>query len=147
MQFPLLSRELIVNLKLVHGLFNLIVMLLFFYHAGNGLRIRRARRAKNPSPIPAIKRHRRMGPLLALLGAGGFAAGLILVFLDTGKIRQYPPHLFVGVAILFLLFSIYRVSRKISGPGALQRDRHFRLGLALLALYVVNVFLGIGVLL
>jgi hypothetical protein len=147
MQFPLISRELIANLKLVHGLFNLTVMLLFFYHARNGLLIRRARRATSPPPLPAIKRHRRMGPLLALLGAGGFAAGLILVILDTGNVFAYPAHLFVGSAILLLLFFTYRVSRKFAGASDPQRELHFRLGLAILALYLVNVVLGVGVLL
>lgn len=145
MEFPLISRELIANLKLVHGLFNLTVMLLFFYHARNGLLIRRARTANTPFPLQAVKRHRRMGPVLALLGAAGFTAGLILVTVDTGNILQYPPHLFVGVAIVVLLFISYRVSRKIAGPGAPQRDLHYRLGLAILTLYLVNVLLGIGV--
>lgn len=74
-------------------------------------------------------------------------AGLILVMLDTGNVFQYPPHLFIGSAIVLLLFLTYRVSRKIAGPSAPQRDLHYRLGLALLALYLVNVVLGIGVLL
>lgn len=147
MQFPLISRELIVYSKLLHGIFNLTVMLLFFYHARNGWLIRKARRVKTPPPIAAIKRHRRMGPLLVLLGAAGFAAGLLLVFLDTGNLLEYPSHLFVGVVILFLLFFTYRVSGKIDGSSSQQRDLHFRLGLSLLALYLVNVFLGIGVLL
>lgn len=147
MQFPLVSWELIANLRLGHGLFNLIVMLLFFYHARNGLLIRRARRANAPLPILAIKRHRRLGPPLALLGAGGFAAGLILVILDTGNIFQYPAHLIVGVAILLLLFLTYRLSRKIAGPDDPQRDLHFQLGIAILALYLVNVVLGVGALL
>ena len=147
MQFPLLGQELIANLKLVHGLFNSTVIFLFFYHARNGLLIRRARLAKAPPPIAAIKRHRRMGPLLALLGAGGFAAGLILVILDTGNILSYPLHFFVGVAILLLLFLTYRLSRKIAGPDAPQRDLHFLLGVAILVLYLANAFLGVGVLL
>ena len=147
MQFPLISRELIAVLKLVHGLFNLTVMLLFFYHARNGLLIRRARRGKKPLPLHAIKRHRRMGPILATLGGAGFSAGLILVMLDTGNPLQYPPHLLAGAAIVLLLYATYCVSRKIAGPGAPQRDLHYRLGLAILALYLVNVVLGIGVLL
>jgi hypothetical protein len=147
MQFPLISRELIAILKLVHGLFNLSVVLLFFYHARNGLLIRRARTAKTPLPIQAIKRHRRMGPKLALLGGAGFSAGLTLVMLDTGKVLQYPPHLFVGMSIVLMLFLTYRVSRRIVGPSAPQRNLHYRLGLAILALYLVNVVLGIGVLL
>lgn len=147
MEFPLISRELIVVLKLVHGLFNFVVMLLFFYHARNGLMIRRARANKSPLPLHALKRHRKMGSILAICGGGGFLAGLLLVLVDTGKILRYPPHLFVGVAIVLLLFITYRVSSKIAGPSAPQRDRHYHLGLAILALYLVNVVLGIGVLL
>ena len=147
MQFPLISKELIAIFKLVHGAFNFSVMLLFFYHARNGLLIRRARTNKTPLPFQAIKRHRRMGPVLALLGAGGFSAGLILVLLDTGNIFQHSPHLFVGMAIVSLLFLTYRVSRKIAGSAGQERDLHFRLGLAILALYLVNVALGLGVLL
>lgn len=147
MQDPLISRELIAIFKLVHGFFNLTVMLLFFYHARNGILIRRARTGKTPLPIAAIKRHRRMGPVLAILGGAGFSAGLILVTLDSGNILQYPAHLFVGVAIVLLLFFSYRISRKIAGPGAPMRDLHYRLGLAILTLYLVNVVLGIGVLL
>lgn len=147
MPFPLVSPELIANLRLVHGGFNLIVMLLFFYHAGNGLRIRRARRAHAPPPLLEIKRHRRLGPILAFLGATGFAAGLTLVLLDTGKILRYPLHFSVGVVILFLLFVTYRLSRKIAGADDPQRELHFRLGIAILVLYLVNVVLGVGVLL
>lgn len=147
MEFPLISRELISVLKLVHGAFNLSVMLLFLYHARNGLMIRRARTGNNPLPFQAIKQHRRMGPVLALLGGGGFSAGLILVWIDTGNLLKYPPHLFVGVAIVSLLFLTYRVSRKITGPASPERDLHYRLGLAILALYLVNAVIGLGVLL
>ena len=147
MEFPLISRELIANLKLVHGLFNLTVMFLFFYHARNGLLIRRARTGNTPFPLQAVKQHRRMGPVLALLGGAGFSAGLMLTWLDTGNLLKYPPHLFVGLAILLLLVVTYRVSRKIAGPSKSERDLHYRLGIAILALYLVNIFLGVGVLL
>lgn len=147
MEFPLISRELIAQLKLVHGLFNLTVLLLFFYHGRNGLLIRRARRDNVPSPLQAIKRHRRMGPALTLLGAAGFSFGLMLTWLDTGDLFKYPLHLYVGLAIVVLLFVTYRVSRKIVGPSAPERDLHSRLGVVILAFYLVNVVLGIGVLL
>jgi hypothetical protein len=147
MQFPLVSRELIANLRLVHGGFNLTVMLLFFYHARNGWLIRRTRLTQAPRPTLAIKRHRRMGPLLAFLGAGGFAAGLTLVILASGQVFLHPLHFFVGATILLLLFLTYRLSRQIAGPDDPQRDLHFRLGIAILALYLVNVVLGVGVLL
>lgn len=147
MEFPLISRELIAQLKLVHGFFNLTVVLLFFYHGRNGLLIRRARTSAAPLPLLAMKRHRRMGPILALLGVAGFFAGLILTLVDTGQLLKYPPHLFVGIAIITLLFCTYRLSRKIAGSGGSERDLHYRLGIVILALYLVNVFLGIGVLL
>lgn len=147
MEFPLISRELIAHLKLGHGLFNLTVMLLFFYHGRNGLLIRRARTAAAPLPLPAMKRHRRLGPILALLGGAGFFAGLLLTLADTGQLLKYPPHLLVGVAIISLIFCTYRLSRKIAGPGGSARDLHYRLGITILALYLINVFLGIGVLL
>jgi len=147
MQFPLVSRELIASLKLLHGLFNLAVTALFFYHARNGLQIRRARLAAGALPLQAKKRHRRMGPLLGLLAGAGFLAGLILVLLDTGKWLSFPSHLYTGVALLLVLLVSYRVSRKISGSGTRERDLHYRLGLAALALFLVDVCLGIGVLL
>ncbi|MDD2736078.1 MAG: DUF4079 family protein [Desulfuromonadaceae bacterium] len=147
MPFPLISSELISILRLVHGLFNFIIMLLLFYHTFNGLLIRRARRGKTPLPIHAIKLHRRMGPVLALFGGAGFSAGLILIMLDTGKVLQYPTHLFVGVVIVIMLFSTYRISRKIAGSSIPQRNLHYKLGCVILALYLVNVVIGIGVLL
>ncbi len=147
MEFPLISREMIAILKLVHGMFNLTVVMLFFYHARNGLLIRRARKNSAPLPLQAIKHHRKMGPTLALLGAGGFSAGLLLVLVDTGNPLLYPAHLLAGVAIVTLLFFTWRVSLKITGQTSKERELHFRLGLAILALYLVNVLLGIGVLL
>lgn len=147
MQFPLISRELIAILKLVHGIFNTSVMLLFYYHARNGISIRLARRRETPLPVQAIKRHRKMGPMLALLGLAGFSAGLILTLVDTGRLFMYPSHLFTGASIVLLLFVTYRVSRKIAGRSLPERDLHYRLGIVILALYLVNVVLGIGVLL
>lgn len=147
MQFPLISLELIGQLRWGHGLFNLTVLLLFCCQARNGWLIRRARRGQAPPPLPAIKRHRRLGPLLALFGAAGFAAGLSLTLLHAGGVLLFPLHFFVGIAILLLLFLTYRVSRTIAGPGDPPRTLHFRLGIALLTLYLVNVTLGLGILL
>jgi len=147
MQFPLISNELLVILRLVHGSYNFMLMLLLGYHAFNGLQIRRARLEKTPLPLRALKLHRRMGPLLVLFVCAGFFAGLTLVLLDTGKVLQYPLHLLAGIFIVILILSLFYVSKKIAGPSILQRNLHFRLGLTLLTLYVVNVIIGIGVLL
>lgn len=85
--------------------------------------------------------------MLALLGVAGFSAGLILTLLDTGRLFMYPSHLFTGTAIALLLLVTYRVSRKIAGRSLPERDLHYRLGIVILALYLFNVVLGIGVLL
>lgn len=147
MEFPLIAREHIANLKLVHGLFNFTLMCLFVYHGRYGLQIRKARKGKTPLPFVAIKRHRKLGPILALLGAAGFCVGLTLVFLDTGNILSYPLHLSMGIAILSLLCWTYLVSKKIRGGDNARRELHFRLGITILSLYLVNVIVGAGLLL
>jgi Protein of unknown function (DUF4079) len=147
MQYPLIDRQLLSNLRLVHGAFNTVVLLLFLYHGRLGFSIRRARRSHAPLPFPAIKRHRKMGPVLTILGGLGFCIGLTLVLLDTGNILEYPAHLFVGTVILILLVTTFLISRKIKGPDSPLRTPHFILGIAILCLYLIEVFLGIGVLL
>lgn len=147
MEYPLISRELVAGLRIVHGLFNLAVVLLFFYTARNGLMIRKARKNSLPLPVPAATRHRWLGPRLVILGGLGFGAGLALVLVDTGNALKYPAHLLVGVVIITLLFATFLVARKIKGPNSPHRDTHFRLGIAILSLYVLQVFLGFGVLL
>ena len=146
MQYLLIDRHLLAPLRLVHGVFNACVMLFFFYHAKLGLTIRRARTAKAPLPFPTIKRHRKIGPLLALAGGAGYCAGLILVLIDTGKVWEYPPHLLTGSLIVILLIVTFDISRKIKGQESPLRTPHAYIGIAILFLYVVEVFLGIGVL-
>lgn len=148
MDFPLINRDLFFPLRVAHGLFNFTVMLLFFYTARYGLQIRRARRQGGARPIPAIKRHRKLGPILAGLAPIGFFAGLILVFLDTGNILQYPAHLVVGAILVGLIGTTFLVSRKIRGVAASPlRLAHFLLGITILTLYLVQVYLGLGAML
>lgn len=147
MQYPLIDRQLLSNLRLVHGVYNATVMLLFLYQGWLGLRIRRARMAGAPPPFPVIKRHRRTGPVLAILGGLGFLIGLTLVLLDTGNVLEYPPHFFIGLTIVVLLIVTYKVSREIKGPDSPYRTPHFILGVTILCLYFVNVIFGIGALL
>jgi hypothetical protein len=147
MQYPLIDRQLLADLRLVHGIYNALVMLLFLHQGWLGLRIRRDRRAHAPLPLPVIKRHRRMGPVLAILGGLGFLTGLTLVLLDTGNVLEHQPHFFTGLSIVVLLIATYRISRDIKGPDSPFRTAHFALGVAILCLYLANVFLGIGVLL
>ncbi|HEY6011926.1 MAG TPA: DUF4079 family protein [Nitrospirota bacterium] len=147
MEYPLIDRQLLSNLRLVHGFYNTAVMLCFLYQGRLGLSIRRARMAKTPLPFHAIRRHRRLGPILTVLGGVGFLIGLTLVLLSTGNVFEHPPHLIVGLLIISLLIATFIVSRGIKSPDSPYRTPHFYIGIAILGLYVVQVFLGIGVLL
>jgi uncharacterized protein DUF4079 len=145
MQYPLVDRQLLSSLRLVHGSYNSLVMLLFFYHGWLGITIRSARKSKAPLPFAAIKRHRKTGPVLAIMGGFGFLIGLTLILLHTGNVLEYPPHFLVGCAIVLCLLSTFLISRKIKGPDSPYRTPHFVLGIAILCLYLIQVFLGIGV--
>lgn len=138
-----MSRELILYLKLFHGAFNALVILLFVYQGILGLRIRRSEK----KTINIIRRHRKTGPLIAVLGALGFIAGITVVFLDTGRILKYPPHFILGSIIVLLIACTYIISGKIKGPEPYWRNRHYALGILIICLYIVQAFLGLGVLL
>jgi hypothetical protein len=147
MQYPLIDRQLLSDLRLAHGIYNFTMMLLFLYQGWLGFRIRQDRKAKAPLSVPVVKRHRKAGPVLALLGGLGFFTGLTLVLLDTGNILEYKLHFFTGLSIITLLIATYRISRDIKGPDSPFRIYHFAFGVAVLCLYLVNIFLGVGVLL
>jgi hypothetical protein len=146
MHDPLIDRYLLSQLRLVHGAFNVCVMVSLFYHGWQGLLIRRARTAKAPLPFPVIRRHRKMGPFLTAAGILGFSAGIALVLADSGRVLEYPPHLFFGILIAILLITTFSISRKIKGQESPLRTPHALIGIAILCLYVVEVFLGLGVL-
>jgi hypothetical protein len=147
MQYPLIDRELLAHFRLVHAFVNTSVMLLFFYHGWIGLAIRRARMAKETLPFALIKRHRKMGPLLTILGGIGFSIGFTLVLLDTGNVFEYASHFIVGCLIVLLIAATFLMSRRIKGQDSPLRTPHFIIGLAILFFYVIEVFLGIGALL
>jgi hypothetical protein len=146
MQYPLIDRQLLSSLRLVHGGYNSLVMVLFFYHGWLGITIRLARKKHVPLPFAAIKRHRKGGPVLAVMGGFGFLIGLSLILLDTGNVLEYPSHFLVGCTIVLCLLATYVISRKIKGPDSPYRTPHFVLGVTILCLYLIEVFLGIGVL-
>jgi len=147
MVYPLISRQLLADLRLVHGMFNFSMMLAFLYQGWVGLAIRRARLAHAPLPFPLIKRHRKTGPIIAILAGLGFLSGITLVLLDTGNILEHLSHLITGVLLIVLIISTYKVSRDIKGNDSPYRTPHAVLGIAILSLYLVEVFLGLGVLL
>lgn len=138
-----MSNEMIAYLKLTHGTFNTIVVVLFICQGILGLRIRRSK----ARPPDVIRRHRRLGPVAALLGISGFIAGMTVVFLHTGTVFKYPAHFLNGLAIVCLIAVTYAISRKIKGPAPEWRNRHFAVGILIICLYLFQVILGLGMLL
>ena len=146
MEFPLIGRQLLSELRLAHAIFNAVVLLLFLYQARFGLKIRRARLSNAPLPFPAIKRHRATGPPFAGLALFGYASGIVLVLLHTGKLLEYPPHFVTGTLLVVTLALALLLSRRIKGQESAYRLRHFAAGIVLLLLFFVQAFLGIGIL-
>jgi hypothetical protein len=142
----MIDKQIIAYLKLIHGAFNTLVMLLLIYQGWFGLRIRNMRRAGRPPDFRMIKRHRKNGPFFTILGCLGFIAGIIIVYLDEGSIFEYPLHFIVGLVITFSLITTYLISKRISGAESPLRTPHFILGIGTLVLYLVQVFLGLGIL-
>ena len=142
----MIDKEIIASLKLIHGAFNMLVMLLLVYQGWAGLKIRNIRRAGKPPDFKTIKRHRKNGPLFTISGCLGFIAGIIIVYLDEGEIFEYPIHFIAGLIITFSLITTYLISKKISGAESPLRTPHFILGIGILVLYLVQVFLGLGIL-
>lgn len=144
---PLWARQLIPYLALGHGLFNLLVFGLFLRQGWLGLAIRKARQNGTAPPLNAIRKHRRTGPLAALLGGTGFLVGIVLVIFDKGRLIEYPLHLSGGTLIVLTIAGLYALSRQIKGSDSPYRTPHASLGLLLLGLYLIQVFLGLGILL
>ena len=138
-----MSKELISYLKLFHGAYNSLILMLFVYQGVLGLKIRKS----DQKPFHLIKRHRKIGPVAAVLGVAGFIAGTTLVYLDKRRIFVYPLHFITGLFIVSLIIATYIISNKIKGPDPYWRDRHYILGILILSLYFIQAFLGLGVLL
>ncbi|MCX7794289.1 MAG: DUF4079 domain-containing protein [Thermodesulfovibrionales bacterium] len=140
------SKETIAYLKLLHGLYNSIVIVQFIYQGILGLKIRRERKSSN-FPEIIIKRHRILGPILTVESIMGFFAGITLVFVDYGFIFKYPLHFITGLFIILSVITTFFISRKIKADASLWRELHFRLGILILFLYVIQAFFGLGILL
>ena len=143
----MIGKEFVAYFKLAHGFFNASMMALFVYQGWMGYLIRTARTAGAPLPLEAVRRHRKAGPVFALWGALGFAAGILMVLLDKGRILEYPFHFFMGLAIVLTISGALFISRRIKGPDPKFRNIHFGLGLLLLVLYIFQVLLGLSILL
>jgi hypothetical protein len=143
----MIDKEFIAYFKLAHGFFNLCMMALFCFQGWLGFLIRQARTSSAPVPIDTVGRHRKAGPWFALWGVMGYLAGIIVTLLDKGRVLEFPLHFLTGSLIAAIIISVYAVSRRIAGPEPRFRNIHFGLGMLLLALYVVQAMLGIGILL
>lgn len=143
----MIDKQTIEYLKLVHGTYNTLVMLLFFYHASLGFRIRRQRKSGGQFPASAVRIHRRQGPVLLGLGILGFFAGLGLTLIDKGHALHHPLHFFVGLSAVAVLITTYTISRRITAREVRLRNTHWHLGLLLLALYGLQFLIGLGILL
>ena len=140
------GRQIISVLRMVHGSYNLVIILLFWYQASLGVRIRSARRSGGSNPR-AVRRHRQAGPVLALFAIAGYMGGLLVGFLDHGLKVKYPLHLVSGSLIVTLIVLTVTVSRRITYRQERERNLHFSLGLMLLFMYALQAFLGLGILL
>lgn len=140
-------RQIISDLRYIHAAYNMAMLLIFFYHGSVGLRIRRARLGGAPANFVLIKRHRRLGPVIAPLGVLGYLVGVAIILLDRGHVAVYPLHFITGTSIASCLVATWLISRKIKGPSTRARNAHFILGLVILALYAVQFVLGAGILL
>jgi hypothetical protein len=133
-------------LKILHGAYNTLVMFLFFYQGYIGLKIRRERIQGKTRDFSIIRKHRKAGPIFAILGILGFFLGLVLVQIDKGHPVQYPLHFFVGLLLVALMVLMYYISRKIKSLETPLRAYHFAMGLILMVIYLAQVFIGLDVL-
>jgi hypothetical protein len=140
------DKQVFVYLRIVHGLFNIALMLAFIVQAWLGLQIRKQRKAGNAPPLSDLKRHRSLGPVLVPAGVLGFLSGCGLIYADYGYLLKYPLHFITGLVIALLLLATYPISREIRAGESPWRERHYRLGLLTLGLYGFQAFLGIGIL-
>jgi hypothetical protein len=143
----MIAPQWIEYLKLGHGLYNTLMMLLIVNQGWLGLKMRKKRKAGSPKDIKVLKKHRGRGPVLALMGSLGFLAGTLLVYVDKGHLLEFPAHFITGASISFLLITTFLISRKIKGPEPSWRNIHYGIGLGIICLYLFQVFLGLNILL
>jgi hypothetical protein len=138
--------QIIPYLKLTHGSFNLLMMFLFIYQWSLGLSIRKKRIAGEQPEAMVIRKHRSNGPIFVIVGCFGYFAGISIVYIDKGKIIQYPLHLIAGSLIAISLVLTYLISKKIRVTKSLYRTFHFMLSILIVSLYIIQVFLGLSIL-
>jgi hypothetical protein len=129
-----------------HGLYNTVIFLLFVWQGWLGSKIRIGRLAGGPPNITVIRRHRRFGPVVFLLGIAGFLSGVVIVYIGGGNILARPLHFSVGTVLTVSIIVAFFFSRKIKGRSSRWRTLHFAAGTVTVCLYVIQIYLGITIL-
>ena len=138
------TEQIVIYLKYIHGLFNCMVILLFLYQGWLGLKIRHGRISGDPQEVKFVRRHRKVGPALAIMGIFGFISGIGTAYLSEGEIFEYPLHFLTGLSISSLIILTFLVSRKIRSRESPWRNPHYIIGIVIITLYFVQAYLGIG---
>lgn len=141
----MINDEVMTNLRIAHGSYNIFVMMLFFYQGFLGLRIR-IERKKGNQYVRAIRKHRKSGPVLVGMGIAGFFAGLTVVYIDHGNILKFPYHLIAGSILMASILIQLFISRKINPSAIGLRDKHFMVGIIIICLYLIQALLGVNLL-
>jgi hypothetical protein len=140
-------NDLIPYLKYLHAFYSGFIALLVLYQGWIGYKVRRERIAGRPPIVKVVKRHRKMGPILALMGIAGFFAGAITVYINEGRIFEHPIHFMIGLSIAVFVSATFVISRKIRSQDSPLRSPHFIVGLVIICLYFIQAFIGINMLL
>jgi hypothetical protein len=99
----------------IHGLYNTVVFLLFVWQGWLGSKIRMGRLDGGHPNITVIRRHRRFGPVVFLLGIAGFLSGVVIVYIGGGNILAQPLHFIIGTVLTVSIIVAFFFSRKIKG--------------------------------
>jgi len=146
MTYPETEYIVVPYLKYAHGLFNSMVIILFLYQGWLGLKIRNGRISGNPPEVMFMRRHRKVGPVIAILGIFGFTGGIATAYLSEGEVFEYPLHFLTGLTISCLIILTFLISRNIRARETAWRNPHYIAGILILCLYLFQAFLGIGIL-
>lgn len=141
-----MMQELVPVLQVGHGLFNAALLAAFLAQGRLGWRIRRGRVSGFAMDVLALKRHRRRGPILALLLGVGYLAGTVTALVHKGRWAPYPLHLAVGTLLIALVVATVVVSKRIQSPASPARTTHFLLGIVVLGVFFAQALLGLAVL-
>lgn len=142
-----IAKTLIPYMTAGHALFNTCLFIAFIYQAALGWSIRKNRLSVEKPEGAKIRRHRKLGPVIAALLPLGFLAGLIITSLDNNGMGQHPLHLGAGALLVTAVISTWMVSRNIKGTSSNWRTLHFGIGIIIMVLFIGQIFLGLNMLL